>query len=145
MGGDSVGVTGGGNGSKVTGMTISDEQTRGKRRRRTREEAREAMRHTANATRDTADEMARMYDGCDDPLHPFMPVGTRFGQPFRDWIDFVERVARPLVEADGNDHATEQAAMALYRKASPHFICACLVMAANRAASCTVPAPEGGG
>jgi hypothetical protein len=62
----------------------------------------------------------------DDPLHPH-----QLGE-FRDWQDFVDRVARPLIEADGDD--TEQAAMALYRKASPYFICVSMVMMANRIA-----------
>ena len=92
---------------------------------------REGLRQSANSQRDTADWAAAHY-GVDDPLHPPMPFDP---QPFRDWLDFVERVARPLVEADGDDHDAEQAAMALYRKASPYFICTALVMAANRAAN----------
>lgn len=66
----------------------------------------------------------------DDPLEPFMSVGG--DAPFRDWIDFVDRVARPLVEGDG-DVEIEQAAMRLYRLANPYFVCIALVMAANRA------------
>lgn len=83
------------------------------------------MTRAANTTRDTADEMAAMYGGCDDCLHPQGP------QVFRDWLDFVDRVARPLIEADG-DHEVEQAAMALYRKASPYLICVSMVIMANR-------------
>lgn len=63
----------------------------------------------------------------DDPLYP--PMFTEDGQPFRDWVDFVDRVARPLVEAR-DDEAT-QAAMRLYRQASPYFICTALVMASE--------------
>ena len=61
-----------------------------------------------------------------DPTYPPAP-------PFRDWQDFVDRVARPLVEAE-DDHEAEQAAMALYRQASPYFICVAMVMMANRLA-----------
>lgn len=102
------------------------------RRRPTRAEMRAHMTNSANRERDIADEMAAMYGGCDDPLHPFMPVSD--GQPFRDWIDFVDRVARPLVEADGDEKA-EQEAMRLYRTVNPYYICVALVMAANRTQS----------
>jgi hypothetical protein len=96
----------------------------------TREQLRENMRRNSCESRATADEMASMYDGCDDPLWPFMLAGP--DKPFRDWIDFTDRVCRPIVEAE-DDEATLQAAMALYRKANPHFIATCMVMAANRA------------
>jgi hypothetical protein len=96
--------------------------------RHTREELREDMRRQANSSRDTADEMALMYGGCDDPLHPW-----NLNTPWNNWIEFVDMVCRPLVEADG-DEAVVQAAMAQYRKACPHYICVALVMAANRAA-----------
>ena len=92
--------------------------------RPSRDDLREHMRVLANRQRDVADEMARMYDGCDDPLHPS-------SHAFRDWEDFVARVARPLVES-GEDVAAEQAAMALYRQASPFGICLALVLACNR-------------
>ena len=95
------------------------------------DEKRATMAQFVNRERDTADEAARMYGGCDDPMHPFMPAGD--GQQFRSWVDFVDRVARPLVENDGDDHAVEQAAMALYRQASPYFICLALYMASNAA------------
>jgi hypothetical protein len=95
--------------------------------RHTREELRDDMRRQANATRDTADEMTVMYGGCDDPLHPW-----NLDTPWNNWVEFVDMVCRPLTEADGDD-VVEQAAMALYRKACPHYICAALVMAANRA------------
>jgi hypothetical protein len=90
---------------------------------------REGMRQFANSQRDTADE-ASAHWGADDPMHPFMPVGA--GQEFRDWLDFVERVARPIIDSDVTEEEAVQAAMALYRKASPYFICTALVMAANR-------------
>jgi hypothetical protein len=99
-------------------------------RRATREQLRVAMAENARLSRATADEMAAMYDGCDDPLWPFMPAGPE--QPFRDWIDFTDRVCRPIVEAE-DDEAALQAAMVLYRQANPHFIATCMVMAANRA------------
>jgi hypothetical protein len=88
-------------------------------------ELREAMSRNANATRDLADEFAGMFGGCDDPLHPH-ELGV-----FRDWVDFVERVARPIAEGEGDQEA-EQAAMRLYRQASPFSICTALVMMANR-------------
>lgn len=84
----------------------------------------------ANSTRDTADETAAMFEGCDDPLHPWPIPGQ-----YPDWLDFVEKVARPLVEAgrgDKVDKEAEQTAMRLYRKACPYYICTALVMAANR-------------
>jgi hypothetical protein len=72
--------------------------------------------------------LAAVQGATDDPLHPVMPTGE--DQVFHNWLDFVERVARPIVEAE-NDDGAEQAAMALYRKASPFFVCAALVMASN--------------
>lgn len=98
--------------------------------RRDRAELVANLTQQANQLRDTANEMALMFDGCDDPTYPYH-LGV-----FRDYHDFVDRVARPLVEDDD----AEQAAMALYRKASPYFICACLVMLANRL---TGEAPDG--
>lgn len=95
-------------------------------KRTDREGLREHMRHRANATRELADEMALMF-GCDDPLHPLAV------NEFRDWKDFVDRVARPLVAADG-DREAEQTAMQLYRRASPYSICVSMVMMANRLA-----------
>lgn len=50
---------------------------------------------------------------------------------FTSWQDFVDRVARPLVEADG-DEDRERAAMELYQKASPYFISVAMVMMDNR-------------
>lgn len=95
---------------------------------------RELLTAAANRNRDVADEMAAMFDGCDDPLHPYGP------QVFRDYVDFVDRVARPLVDADG-DHAATQAAMALFRKVSPYYLCTSMVMMANRLAD-TGPSRE---
>lgn len=63
----------------------------------------------------------------DDPMHPFMTFDP---QPFRDWVDFHDRVVVPLVEQE-NDEAAIQAAMALYRQANPHFIAVCFYMAAR--------------
>lgn len=98
--------------------------------RRSREELRESLVQSINALRATADEMATMFEGADDPTWPHGP------QVFRDWVDFVDRCARPLVEAYGSDgemdDAAEQAAMALYRQVSPYYICTCMVMMANR-------------
>lgn len=106
-------------------------------RRYTRDELRENMTRQANATRDAADEMARMFGGCDDPTHPHGP------QVFRDWVDFVDRVARPLVEAE-DDPEAEQAAMALYRQASPYLICVSMVMMSNRLAAVGEQTPSPG-
>lgn len=88
-------------------------------------ETREWLRHCANSSRDTADKIARQRGGSDDPHHPWGP------QVFRDYEDFIDRVARPLVEADGDDKAV-QAAMALYRKQNPYGICISMVMLQNR-------------
>ena len=100
------------------------------------------LQHTANSSRDTADEMAAMLGGCDDPLHPWNEPGA-----FRDWQDFVDRVARPLVEAEDAPSPEEaevagQAAMKLYRTANPYFICVSLVMMDNRLKAATVPDDE---
>ena len=91
----------------------------------TKAEMRQWMRDCANRSRDTADEMAAMYGGCDDPMHPYEL------QVFTDYEDFIARVARPLVEADG-DAKAEQGAMALYRKQNPYGICVSMVMLQNR-------------
>ena len=94
------------------------------KKRRTLAEVKEAMKHSANRSRDVADEMALWSGGCDDPHHPWGP------QVFTDWHDFTERVCRPLVEADG-DEVVVQKAMALYRKQSPYGICVSLFFALN--------------
>lgn len=88
----------------------------------------EQKRAAVQRTRATADEMAAMW-GADDPLHPTMPLDP---QPFRNWVDFVDRVARPLVEDDLGYEAVQEI-MREFRKASPYFLCVALVMAANRA------------
>lgn len=104
-----------------------------------RDRLRRSMRQAANDTRDVADEMAAKFGGCDDPMHPWGP------QVFRDYVDFIDRVARPLVEADGDEAAT-QAAMALYRKQNPYGICVAMVMLWNRVqraeAALTAPSPS---
>lgn len=82
------------------------------------------MKEEANRARDLADEIAARYD-VDDPQHPWTP------QMFRDWKDFVDHVARPLVEADGDKEA-EQAAMKLFRTVNPYYLCVCMVMMDNR-------------
>lgn len=99
------------------------------RKRVVSDEMKSWMQHCARSTRDTADQMARQYGGVDDPMHPWMGVGP--DQVFRDYVDFIARVARPLVEADG-DEITVQVSMALYRKESPFGICVSLVMLQNR-------------
>jgi hypothetical protein len=73
--------------------------------------------------------MAASVGGCDDPMHP--PL--RWPQEFENWRDFTHRVCLPIVEAD-SDHGGEkvQAAMRLYRTASPYSIAVSLVMALNR-------------
>lgn len=96
-------------------------------RRHSRDELRAAMARQVNEARTALDEQARMLGGCDDPVHPLKVHG------FRDYEDFVDRVARPLVEAE-DDPAAEQAAMALYRQVGPYYICAAMVMMTNRLA-----------
>lgn len=103
----------------------------------TREQRRESMRETANATRDSADEMAAMYGGCDDPLHPWRQFVEP--QPWSNWIEFAQIVCLPIALAEDDDAV--QAAMKLYRKANPHFVATCLVMAANRAGVLEMPEP----
>ena len=96
-----------------------------KAKRKTHEEVKAGLAEHVRRMRDAADEAARMMGGVDDPTYPH-DLDT-----FRDWRDFVDRVARPLVEAE-DDEAAEQAAMRLYRKVSPYYICASMVMMANR-------------
>lgn len=102
-----------------------------KRQQPSRDEVRASMRQFANQQRDIADEAARMFDGCDDPQHPWSMFDEDGKQRFTSWVDFVERVARPLVEAEGDEEAVQKA-MALYRTQSPYYICVALVMALNR-------------
>lgn len=102
-------------------------------RKPTEAEFRASMRASANRTRDVADEMARMYGGCDDPQHPFHLFDEDGKQAFTDWHDFTNRVCRPIVEAgSAYDTPEVQAAMALYRTWSPFSIAVSLVMALNR-------------
>lgn len=107
-----------------------------RKRKPTLDELRDWMRWTANNTRDTADEMAAMHGGCDDPAHPW-----DMALSYRDWLDFTEQVCRPIVEAEG-DEAMLQKAMLAYRRVCPYYIAAALVMAANRVN--TAGAEEGG-
>lgn len=69
-------------------------------------------------------------------------LGIRIGQkgnldalrpldiPFRSRQDFVNRVARPMVDANG-DEGEEERIMKLYNQASPYFICTSMVMMDN--------------
>lgn len=98
------------------------------KRHRTHEEKVAAMTAVANQTRDSADEMARLYGGCDDPLHPWTLSTSK---PYSNWIEFAEMVCLPITMAD--DEAAVQEAMRWYRMECPHFIAACLVFALNRA------------
>jgi hypothetical protein len=87
----------------------------------------ESMRQAANSSRDVADEIAARW-GCDDPQHPW-----NFPGEFTSWKDFVDRCARPLVEAsEANDEAAVQAALKLFRTVSPYSICIGAVMMDNR-------------
>lgn len=54
-----------------------------------------------------------------DPLKPY-------DIPFRSRQDFVNRVARPMVEIE--DRGKERELMRLYHKASPYFICVSMTM-----------------
>lgn len=101
------------------------------RKKPTKAEVKASMRISANKTRDTADEMAKMFGGCDDPLHPYSLFDENGVQRFTSWVDFVEKVARPLVMADGDEEVIQKA-MALYRTECPYFICVALLMAFNR-------------
>lgn len=81
--------------------------------------------------RDTADEIALRFGGCDDPLWPIGRTGSGDEQVFTDWTDFVRKVCVPLVEQE-DDEAAQQQAMALFRKVSPHYIAVSLYMAWKR-------------
>lgn len=89
----------------------------------------EGLVRFVRSQRDIADKAARQF-GADDPLHHFTRPGGR--QPFRDVSDFIDQVARPLVDNDGEDEALTQTLMALYRQESPYYLCTCLVILANR-------------
>lgn len=52
-------------------------------------------------------------------------------QVFRDYVDFIDRVARPMVEADGDEEKMAEA-LALYRLQNPYGICISMVMLWNR-------------
>lgn len=100
--------------------------------RPTPEQLRASMMYVVNRVRDTANEMAARYGGCDDPMHPW-----RSPSEFRDWRDFVDRVARPLLDAEASTdadggRAQEQEAMRLFRTVSPYYLCTALVMMDNR-------------
>ena len=61
----------------------------------------------------------------DDPLEPFMATGP--DQLYRDWLDFADRICKPMIELD-EEAAAE--AFVLFRKANPYSIAVCLVIAA---------------
>lgn len=97
------------------------------RNRRTHAEKRDAMTACVNRTRDSADEMARLYGGCDDPTHPWT-VATQ--KPYSNWIEFTEQVCVPIAMAE--DEWAVQEAMRWYRMECPHYIAACLMFALSR-------------
>lgn len=55
----------------------------------------------------------------------------RLGQKYHSWRDFTDRVARPLVEIDGNDPRAEAWYMALMQEPSPYYFAVALVIADN--------------
>lgn len=95
-----------------------------------RERIRAHMRVSANQTRALANEMAAMYGGVDDPMYPH---DSAMSNDINDWQDFVDKVARPIVESEGDDYdRAVQAAMHLFRTVSPYYLCAAMVMMDNR-------------
>ena len=97
----------------------------------TKEEYKKYIKYSANRSRNLADEMASMLGGCDDPMHPYGLFDENGNQRFISWVDFVEQVCIPLVEADGEEVAVQKA-MKLYRTESPYYICVSLYFALNR-------------
>ena len=63
---------------------------------------------------------------------PLRPEGSpRLGETYRDWRDFTNRVARPLVESDCNDPKLEAWHMTLMMEADPYYLAVSLVIADN--------------
>lgn len=60
------------------------------------------------------------------------PDAPKFGETYRDWQDFTDRVARPLVENDGEDPAVDSWYWKLMLEADPYYLAVCLVVALNR-------------
>jgi len=61
------------------------------------------------------------------------PEGSpALGATYRDWRDFTDRVARPLVENDGDDDRIEKWHRVLMMEADDYYLAVALVMADNR-------------
>lgn len=61
------------------------------------------------------------------------PEGSpALGATYRDWRDFTDRVARPLVENDGDDNQVEKWHRVLMMEADDYYLAVALVMADNR-------------
>lgn len=99
--------------------------------RHTREELRDDMRRASHATRRTADEMARMYGGCDDPLAASTVFPLHEQQKlWTNWREFARVVCAPIVEREGDDYdPTVQEAMRRFRTQSPYSLAVSLYMA----------------
>ena len=94
----------------------------------TTEELRAGVARNALRLRRTADEMAAMFGGCDDPLAASTPSTLEEMQAlYTDWREFARVVCAPIVESE--DEATIQQAMRRFRAASPYGLAASLVMA----------------
>jgi hypothetical protein len=92
----------------------------------------DGLRAAANSARSTADEMAGMWEGCDDPTHPFR--NTEAAQEhYTNWREFARVVCAVIVDESNADvfgyGSGVQAAMRLYRAENPHYIATCLTMA----------------
>ena len=64
-----------------------------------------------------------------EPLRP--PDAPKLGTTYRDWRDFTDRVARPLVENDGDDPKVEAWYRMLMIEADPYYLACALVIADN--------------
>lgn len=92
------------------------------------ETLKEAQAKYVRSLRDEADSLAAQW-GVDDASHPYNRLGFGDQQLFTSWVDFVEKVARPLVLNDVEDEDEEQRLMALFRTVSPYYLCTSLNMA----------------
>lgn len=77
--------------------------------------------------------VARVERGVTTKRERLRPEGSpALGATYRDWRDFTDRVARPLVENDGDDDRIEKWHRVLMMEADDYYLAVALVMADNR-------------
>ncbi len=81
----------------------------------------------------TSVEVARVERVVTTKRERLRPEGSpALGATYRDWRDFTDRVARPLVENDGDDDRIEKWHRVLMMEADDYYLAVALVMADNR-------------